>query len=379
MTAATQPIRFMADNYAALSTSTVTGSSALSSFPVSNVVDELRYKQWMPKGNFTIDSTNNKLYFDDGSAQTATITPGDYAGPAALATEIQTQLLAESAETFTCTYNTTSYKFEIACSTAAYELTITSTSNAIWDTIGFTGVADITKGSGETATADEIRNHTSEWIKVDCAVSTKMDFVALIGPLNEAFTLSSSATVTLEGNTSDSWSSPAFSLALSVDSQGAMQFLDSESTRTYRYWRLVFEDKTNSNGPESFVFGHWYLGAYDTVTTSNIEKGFTVNQVDPSIMVQSENGAKFFNRRTNYLTFSGAQMLYVSASERRTLQQQFYDLGVHTPFYISLDPSLEVSTEYQEYTRYVYFPKEPSFQHVYKDYYSIAFDLQEAN
>jgi hypothetical protein len=221
----------MADNYAALSTATVTGSSALASFPVANSVNVLRYKQWVPAGNFEITTSNNKLYFDDGAAKTATITAASYT-PATLATEIQTQMNSVGSN-WTVTYDTSTYKFNLVNSTTACELTITSTTNAIWSTIGFTGAADISKGIGVDFVPDAIRCHTTEWLKVDMAVPTQMDFIALIGALNEASTLSSTATVVLEGNTTDVWTSPAFSKSLSLDSQGAMQFLDDESSRTY--------------------------------------------------------------------------------------------------------------------------------------------------
>jgi hypothetical protein len=377
MTAATSKVRFMADNYAALSTATVTASSDLAAFPYTNVTSDFRYNQWVTEGNFVVVSTNKKIYFNDGSSRTATLTEASYT-PAALATHIQTQMNAVSSN-WTVTYSTTTYKFNFVNSSLNSTFTITTTTDAAWDMLGFTGGVDISKTSTNSYVPDEIRCHTEEYLIVDLAAATQIDFVALIGPLNEQFCLSSSATVTLYGNGTNTWTSPSFTMSLSVDSGGAMQFLDSNSSREYRYWKLKIVDRQNTAGPNGFIFGHFYLGAYDTLTTTSVERGFNVTQQDPSIMMVSENGARFFNRRTNYLDFSNVQISNPLASERRTLQQTFYDLGITTPFYVSLDPALEVSTEYQELTRYVTFTKPPLFNHVFSDYYNVILDFTEAN
>lgn len=69
-------------------------SSQLSEFPFSNCYNSERTKVWKPAGFFLITTSNNKLYINDGSDKTATITSGEYISPALLATQIQTQLNA---------------------------------------------------------------------------------------------------------------------------------------------------------------------------------------------------------------------------------------------------------------------------------------------
>lgn len=377
MAASTKNIRFMSDNYAALSSATVTSSSDTTGFEIANVVDERRFKQWVPEGYFDITTSNNKLYFNDGADHTATITVGTYTA-ATLFAEATTQMNAVG----TTTDNSVEFSsgnFRIQNTSVAWTLKVASTTDAIWDTIGFTGGIDISKSAGVHAFADETRIHTSEFVHVDFGVATECDFVSLIGPLNEAFALSNTATVTLMANSVDSFTSPPFSKTVTADTFGALLFFDDDASRSYRYWKLEIIDRDNANLSSSLVFGHFYLGAYDTVTSGNTEVGFSVEQVDPSIEMASENGTRFFNRRTNYLNFSGVQMLYVSAAERRTLQEMFYDLGIHTPFYVSFDPTLDISVEHQELTRYVTFATVPIFNHVFKDIYSIAMDFREAN
>ena len=72
-------IRFMDNNYAMKPTITTSYSSQLSStYAFSNSLDEFRSKVWRTAGFFEITSSNNKLYINDGSNKTATITAQNY-------------------------------------------------------------------------------------------------------------------------------------------------------------------------------------------------------------------------------------------------------------------------------------------------------------
>lgn len=56
----------------------------------------------------------------------------------------------------------------------------------------------------------------------------------------------SGATITLKGNTADSWESPAFSETITYNAEKILQYLTS--TQTYRYWQLQITDAANSDG-----------------------------------------------------------------------------------------------------------------------------------
>ncbi len=78
--------------------------------------------------------------------------------------------------------------------------------------------------------------------------------------------LTSSATVTLSGNATDSWGSPSYSLAIlsSANTDPSVNYI-SES---YRYWRLLFDDTSN---PDGFIsIGKLYLGTYTELQKVNI-------------------------------------------------------------------------------------------------------------
>lgn len=86
-----------------------------------------------------------------------------------------------------------------------------------------------------------------EDVVADMGAAAKASAVALFG-----HNLTAGATVTLEGNDSDSWASPA----LSVSVPAGVPVVHFEE-RAYRYWRLRLQDPLN---PSNLELGVWYLG-----------------------------------------------------------------------------------------------------------------------
>lgn len=373
MTDRNHRIRFCANNLAAGAAATLTASSALVSFPASNLTNDLRFKVWKPAGNFTIDSTNNKIYINDGSNKTITLTSANYTY-STLASHIQTQLNTSSSS-WTCTYSTTTFKFTIGRASGTSTLRLTQTSGAAWSTLGYTGASDFSAGTGTAA--DEQRNHTSEYIDIDLGVASELGFFSLLGPLGEVFSISDVATVRLYGNTTASMTSPALTVTLTPDTHGVYQFLDDNADTTYRYWRLEIIDKLNTVGPEGFEFGYLYLGDYTTIERRNVGVGLEKRQVDTSTELTSESGAAYFQSGFKYLEFDSVSINYMDAADRRALEQLFYDLGRGTPFFVSFDPTLLVSESLSELTRYVVFADEPTFSHIKADVYSVRMRFKE--
>ena len=66
------------------------------------------------------------------------------------------------------------------------------------------------------------------------------------------------------------------------------------------------------------------------------------------------------------------------ASERRLIEQMFFDFGKHDPFFVALDPTLAFSTYDWELTKFVRFEGMPTQTNYYADVYSMAFNLVEA-
>lgn len=362
-------VRFMDNNLCC--DATLSASSTTSGFPVDNLKDENRTKFWKAAGNFEIDSDNENLYIDDGAPKTVVITNGQYLTGSALATQIETDLNAASSG-WTVSYSTSTYKFTISHATAT--LKFSTTTDAIWDDIGYTGAADVVlSGALE---ADEVRIHTCEWILVSTSVAGwDVGFVGLITQLGQVMSMSDGSTTKIQANNVDVWDSPPIDLDFDRNDQGYLCFAEISN---YKYVRIKFNDRTNSNGPTAVSASYLYVGNYLTFTTTNIARGFQKQLVDPSDIQETQSGRRYFNQRTLYERFNNLQIQLPERSERLTFQQFVYDFGLTNPFFISIDPGLKISDELVELTKFVYFDPLPTIDHVFLDRYNIqGFSVRE--
>lgn len=324
-------IRIMHYNLAEVYSSFSTVTSEAVAFPFSNIIDE-RYLPMKFQGNFTIDTTNNKIYGNDGSSFTATISSGNYTA-STLATEIQTQLNAASSN-WTVTYSTSTYKFTLANS-GSVTLTLSNSTNAAWSTIGFTTSTDLT---GTSFVADSVRVHTSEIIDFDFRYIAKTEFIAILPDADGLLNFSTGANITLKAsNLSGNWSSPAYTKTLAVDEKGIVAFLDANETPRYRYWRLEIEDKTNGDGPE-LPINYLYIGPYVTVESININRPYQINYNDLSVSSNTISGARYFNKRNRLKNFQDISFPFLEGTDYSTIKYFTDKVGLTERFLISIDP-----------------------------------------
>jgi hypothetical protein len=374
MTATTAKARFMANNFLGADIP-LTATSEATGFPVENVYHSVRSKVWRGAGHFEITASNGTFYFNDGSARTAVVPPGGYT-IATLATAIAAAAVAAgaSATVVASAYSTAPYIWQLVFNSSV-TLTLSSTTNAIWDVLGFTGSTDRT---GTTFRADAARAHTHEIVQAHFGAPMTPTFFAAIGAIDEACPASENAVWTLMFNNIPSWSAPPVSVTLERSDAGFFAFLDSLATTTYEYAALKIVDRENVLGTAGAQVGHLYIGDHTTLTSSNIGIGFTKSFVDRSEVQRSLDGTRYSNLRPKYRSFRGFGVGLIDAAERRELEQLFFDLGVGESFYLSIDPALEVSESLEEMTFYACIPSEPTIRHEIRDRYSIDFDVEEA-
>lgn len=367
--------RFMQNNLAVLTTGQITVSSELAAFQFSNVQNTFRSKIWKPSGHFLIEEdVNDKIYINDGSPKTATITFGDYDTPDDLATEIETQLNAISSG-WTVNYNSVpgEYKFSIAHA-SAYTLVLSNQTEAIWDTIGFTNTIDQIISTEEFAS--DTRVHTDEYVIWDLGYNASIEFFAVICPLGEAFPISDTATVKLQANNINDFTSPQLDITLEITPGGILRFLDDIDDTGYRFWKFSFIERDAFNGPSGFNLSYIYLGDYLTLSR-NISVGFQKTINDPSTRSESENGAIYFDQKVRYATFSNSGIQFLTKDDRDQLEQLYFNYGSTTPFFFSIDPSLCISNDLYDLTKYVIFDSAPVFTHIKGEYFNVSITFRE--
>ena len=173
----------------------------------------------------------------------------------------------------------------------------------------------------------------SEWIKFDLGSAKQ---ITCFGMFN--FNLTSSATVTLQANASDSWGSPSYSQALTIatDADGTvLERLVLYLDETYRWWRVTFDDSGNSDG--YLQVGRIAAGAYWQPTRSYSE-GFGFQMVDPSLGSQPPGTQGFFRKKKKYRE-ARVNFEMLGQTDADKWLAVFDKVGNTEPIILSLDPS----------------------------------------
>ena len=357
-------IRFANNNFV---DSALTSSTFNASYPAANIYDTRRGLFGRFRGNFIVSSTENKIYINDGTDKTITLTSAEYTGTT-LASHIQTQLNASSSS-WTCTYSTSTYKFTINRTAGTKIVRFSVTAQAVWDMLGYTVAID----TAGPVVSDESRIHHYEYVKIDLGVNQTIGFVGIIGPINEAFGLSEDADVRIQGNNIDTWTAPATDVALSIDNTGAFATPDT----AHRFWRILIKDRENTGGPDALKISYLSISTAITFEKTSISNGFDVSYVDNTTVLASENGTKYFDTRPKYWALNG-QIQFVLGDERREVEQFIYDAGVSVPFFVSIDPKLMTFESHSEVTKFVRFSQAPTLTHIIRDYFTTSLAMEEA-
>jgi hypothetical protein len=308
---------------------TVTASTEHPSFPATNSQHRWYKKPWRSRygtdsgwGLFRIVAGTSKLYFDEGGAElTATITAGDYNADT-LCAEIKTQMEAAGALTFTVTYDDATNFFTIAGS-GNFSLHLSSTTNAIWASIGWTSGVDT--ASAATHTAEEIRIHTSELLYCDAGATADLRFIAIKG-----HNLQSTATVTVR------YYSDAF--VTLVDSEALTWHAGQIAARTAQSYRYFSVEASDPDNPDGFI----EIGLVWAGSASVLHYGFAMERSmipeDPSIVSSSDDGQESTIQMTKYKGWTYTFEAVEPNTDKPLLLAIFEEIGKTRPCFISEAP-----------------------------------------
>lgn len=375
-------VRLLSENYIdleILANSDV--SSERAAFPVTNAYNkQRRSKVWRSNGYFNVESGSNTIVFKDasgGANKTATIAAGEYSSTSAFMTAVDTAFEAAGVANYTVTQDS-NLKFVITSDLSGgathFELIWThADSAAMAGIMGFDTSVDQTGASSYTA--DLLRIHTSEWILWDLGISSDPDSFALIGPRNSAIKISPSATLKLQANETDNWSSPSFETTLTYDDEVIAKLSDSSiAGDAYRYWRLYFEDKDNPNG--YIEVGAFFLGQYYAPNRGRVQFPFVSQAEDRSTTVTSEGGQTFHDIKQQTRTYN-IQWKGLKKDEMEEIQSIFANYGISKPLFISFDSSAAFSSSALRKLKYVKFVDEPKEELVSPNNYSCSMQFRE--
>lgn len=355
-------------------------SSEDAAFPIENAFNkQRRSKVWRSAGYFNITSSNNTIIFREtvGVDLTATITVGEYTSITTMCTAIKTALEAAGASTYTVTNSsTTSFKFRITSNGSGgggiFQLMLTDVLFTADGILGFDDTIDFT--GALTYDADYLRINTSEYILFDLGVSSNPTAFALCGARNRALKISPTATIKLQGNETNNWTTPSFTTTLTYDDSVIVEMSATGfHTSELRYWRVLFEDQN----PLGYIeVGAFFLGEYYAPTQGVVQFPLQSSYIDRSEITYSEGGQEYSDIREKSQSFS-VTWNGLTKTEIEDIDEIFNVYGTSLPFFVSMDSDEVYSSVLNRRVRFVKFADEPSYSFISPNLFTMTMQFRE--
>ena len=372
--------RILYENYLVeeLLTGYVVSSEAVG-FDKENIfTDKRRSKTWRSGVFFAIDATNNNLEFYDeviGDVLIAYVPPGEYTTLASLAAALQTQMNIAGGANYTVEI-LMSGRIRISSDLSVGDEFRIGVDSTLKTTLGFIN-SDLTPDAGGVYEAANLPTYPSQYLRFDLGIASRPNALVMIGKRNEPVQISPTAIVTFQGNETDVWTSPSFSLVVPVNDRAILAFSPAEvgfHTGALRYWRILIADQSNvKNYVEvSTVF----LGRYFEPSRGKVQIPWSSRYVDNSRTTYSENGNSFSDIRQQTDTF-GMDWFGLTISEKEKMDYIFSKYGTGRPFFVALDPMAAMSSNQSYYLRYIKLSTEPSVRLESPGVFSIGMDCRE--
>ena len=176
--------------------------------------------------------------------------------------------------------------------------------------------------------------------------------------------LTSSATITLEANDTDVWTSPAHTESISYSADMIYKLFAS---KTYRYWRLVISDATNPDG--LIKFGGAFLGTY--ITVDQFSHVLTHDRMDTTIQLRSNSG-QVYNDVGSLYDIYDLNFPRITDTDKSNLET-YKNTNRMKPCYIMLD-----ETSVTEFKPIYGVISGIKFSRVFDDFYTTSMKVTEA-
>jgi hypothetical protein len=365
-------MRFMSNNFLVTGYNSLEVSSVAQGFYSDDLTTEERSRVMRFGGRFTIDATNNKIYIN---STTYTLTNGEYLTPALLAAHISTIITASGVA---CTYSASGSKF-IFSKASTFTVNLATLTNAAWETIGLiSGVDQVSTLDSGTyyVNADMPRFHyPNEKIKVNFGYQASIGFIGIIGDLSRELRIPEGAVVTFKANNVDDFTAPPVNKVLTWTNKGLFGFIDDVADSAWQYVELTIEAP---EGPFQSEIGYLYIGDYSSFVDRNISVGIDIGYVDPSTTSQSDDGQEYTNEKTPFRTISGMAVGLAKPVNVTFLKRVFALKQKSHPFFVALDPKVEITSSIDDLTMFCKFATEINAKHVINNFYELGFQLRES-
>ena len=150
--------------------------------------------------------------------------------------------------------------------------------------------------------------------------------------------ITSGASITLYGNTSSSFASPAFTQVLTWDEDIILQIFGTE---TYQYWLIKIVDPSN---PDGYIeVGRAWIGEY--FQTPGVAPTVSVDYNSASSKARSIGGQTYLDINYKYTNF-GIRHSAITFAEKAEFQEVLDTVDTGIPYFIEFDETCSDLTRY---------------------------------
>lgn len=176
-------------------------------------------------------------------------------------------------------------------------------------------------------------NNTNQTVVIDLKTSEEIDSVVVLFHPLDGNKLTPDAVISMQGNATNEWSSPAVSVTLTLDEDFEVASYFWSTANEYRYWRLKVTDPTNES--DYIEIGKVILGKA-TQLSQCPEIGFSYMNDDLSSVSRTEYNQVYSDVKPNVRSFEFNYNILTYA-DFETLQDIYDRVGSTVPVLLSLD------------------------------------------
>lgn len=215
-----------------------------------------------------------------------------------------------------------------------------------------------------------VTNTLSVNIVFDFLTEETVDSVLIKGDhINGGFGFSGS--ITIEAHNADTWGSPSFSTTMTPDALFGFGY-KGFTGETYRYWRI---SATASSGYAEI--GKIFIGEKVELLNNNIGYGWSIENKDLSKVQKNKYGQRFIDEITTQKTIK-AKLELLNKDELDTMLAMFDANGISKPVWIVVDSDEIIVNDYEKFSSYGYFDKNPTVANSNFSLYSLSYSISEA-
>lgn len=249
---------------------------------------------------------------------------------------------------------------------------VTDAADGILNTLGFTDQIDYTAVKEVIGVSSRF-HFPCEWIEIDFGYTPNMGFFGMVSTSLKEFSLSSNAKIKFKASQVNNFDLPAYEGYASITKEGAFKFF-TDDEYDFRFWRIEIEDNENTHDIE---FGYMYLGEAHTFDDRYNDQKAITSYNDLSEFSTTENGSLIGFERQVQREHGPIIFKMVKPETRHFFFDIWNRFKMIKPFFISVDPDVEITKEIYELTFLCSFKSKPTALHYAGTRWDLTMEVHE--